>query len=230
MAELLEVVVAVPGRREPIVVNVPAEGRGADLVDAVRRHGESGLAEAGEVVLFVGEDEGKVLEADARLKGSVGHRQTVHASRCRNIAVTVHFGAEDRADQFPPTAKVERVARWAAREFDARPAGDYRLELLDAGGPLDDDTRLAALAEQCQVAFELVPRELTIRYKVNAEDQVSHERFRTARTILTEAGFDPRDYYLKYQDTSYQDNPDTLIRLRDGQVFKAIYSGGGTVS
>lgn len=230
MAEHLEVVVVIPGKQEPIVVTVPADGLGADLLDAVQNHGQSGWGKAEELVLFVGDDEDEVLGLDTPLKDKIKNRHRVHAQRCRMIAVTVRYGTEERADQFPPTAKVERVTRWATQTFGARPAADYRLELLDASGQLADDTRLSVLTPDCQIAFELVPRNLTIRYKVNAEDQVSPERFRTARTILTEAGFAPKDYYLTYKDTSYKDNPDMLIRLQEGQVFKAIYSGGGTVS
>jgi len=73
-----------------------------------------------------------------------------------------------------------------------------------------------------------------IHYTVNDEPQETTEHQLTASQILTNAGIDPSQNYLiqlegRHQ-TSYKDNPETVIHMHEKQTFISNFTGPVPVS
>jgi hypothetical protein len=229
-AEQVQIFVGVPGVQSPLVVMTGANATFADLLVAVKGRAEAGLTVVEELVVF-GDQCEQPYDLAARLVDvGVGHRHQVHVHRHRQIRVTVEHAGQRNDHPFPPTATVNRVREWSVDAFGLAPEADYRLELLDQPGPLTEGICIGTLTHGHSLALELIHRELTIRYRVNAEEEESHERYRTARAILEAAGIAPDKYYLTRGNVSYQADPDKPIRLHNGEQFEAMFAGGGTVS
>lgn len=227
--ETIELLVGVPSQTEPILVTVPQGARVLEVIEIVRGHRGAGLSDAQEIFLFLDGGE-EALGAESRLdEHGIGHRHHVHAHRCRHVDVTVIFNGTQSSRPFAPSARLAQVRNWAVEAFSA-PTDTADYGLTEGQRLLDGDIPLHDVTHHCHVRLDLIPQELTIRYTVNAEPQVAHERHRTLRMILQKADLDPAKYYIKLGVLSYKETPDQPILLHEGEAFTAIYSGGGTVS
>ena len=227
--ESIQLLVSVPGQAEPILMTVPQGARIVEVIEIVRGQGEAGLHDAEEVFLFLA-DQDEALGAEKRLdECGGGHRHHVHAHHCRAVEVNVAFGDVQKSRLFAPSARVGKVKDWAVEAF-AAPTETADYSLGEGQKRLDDDTHLCALTHHCHLRLDLIAQGLTIHYTVNAEPQVAHERHRTPRMILAQADLDASKYFLKNAAQSFKGTPDQPILLHEGEVFTAIYAGGGTVS
>lgn len=79
-------------------------------------------------------------------------------------------------------------------------------------------------ARQCKV----------VRYTVDGELQESSERKLTVNEILRRAGLDPNERYLVEvhckEQTSYKDEGERVIHLKDGMKFLTVHCGPVPVS
>ena len=73
-----------------------------------------------------------------------------------------------------------------------------------------------------------------IIYFVDDEPQRTNKSELTPREILTHAGKDPDQYYLKQlvcgEDISYKDHLDCPIKMEQGMKFISIFCGATVVS
>lgn len=118
----------------------------------------------GDPVLFV-EEEDAPADAGAQLGPLASkHGLKVHLHRCRKVEAQVTFNARSANRQFPPSATVARVKKWAAeKEYGMTPeeAGEHVLQLAGSQERPAPGTHLGALTgrQACHVAFDLVPNE-----------------------------------------------------------------------
>lgn len=116
-----------------------------------------------EVFLFLDEDE-EPLKGKGKGKSAVpglkpGSR--IHVTRCRKIAVTVHYLHRTEEHKFAPGARVKRVKKWAVDTFglEGPDAAEHVLQLCGTTDRPASDTALQKLADrkQCAICFDLVP-------------------------------------------------------------------------
>lgn len=73
-----------------------------------------------------------------------------------------------------------------------------------------------------------------IHYTVMDEPQETTEHELTAKTIMSNAGFDPAENYLEElvgkEKKSYKDKPDALIHMHEHQKFLVVFTGTVPVS
>lgn len=89
------------------------------------------------------------------------HGSRVHVSRCKKIAVTVHYLEKTGEQTFPPGTRVRKVKAWAVEHFklDHHDAAEHVLQLCNSTDRPSTDTPLQDLtdARSCSVCFDLVP-------------------------------------------------------------------------
>jgi hypothetical protein len=90
-------------------------------------------------------------------------RGHVHRGRAQRITATVRFNGESKDREFAPSARVERVFKWAVGDtaFDL-PRDQRAKHTLFLGGTqveADRDAHLGSLATDRDVSFELAPKE-----------------------------------------------------------------------
>ena len=146
------------------LVRVPRDGTTRDIVEAARARGLSAPDGAGAVVLV--EDAEGPLAPDAPLEAAgIAHRGRVHVHRCRRVAVTVNFNADQKTEPFPPSATVARVKAWAVGKHGFGLTGiDATEHLLQACGSTarpDEDVHIGTLVEvsACGLCFDLVAKQ-----------------------------------------------------------------------
>ena len=138
----------------------------AELAEATFDGLRGALAKLGieineEVLLFLDEAEeplkGKGKSAVPGLKPGA----RIHVSRCRKIAVTVHYLHRTAEHNFAPGARVKRVKKWAVDKFglEGPDAAEHVLQLCGSTDRPASDTPLQRLTDrkQCAVCFDLVP-------------------------------------------------------------------------
>ena len=116
----------------------------------------------GETLLFL-EDEEDAVD-DNLLVGKRAGRTGIkaHIHRCRKIRVAVHFKHKTVHDDFPPSAMVARVKRWAAEKkfgMSEEEASNHHLQITGTTEQPDPGTHIGRLAAcpKCAVEFDLVP-------------------------------------------------------------------------
>jgi hypothetical protein len=116
---------------------------------------------APDTLLFV-ENEGEPADAKERIGKKAGRGGVkVHAHRCRNVAVDVHFKDKTIHHEFAPSTTVARVKHWVAVKklgMSEEEASDHHLQLAGTTTQPDPGTHLGALAScpKCKVEFDLV--------------------------------------------------------------------------
>jgi hypothetical protein len=109
-----------------------------------------------------------VDEAEEHLPGErqhpihgLKHGSRIHVSRCKKIAVTVHFHDKTKEHNFPPGARLAVVKQWAVHKFEMAPkdAAEHVLQICNSTTRPPSDTRLQQLVEGhlCALCFDLVP-------------------------------------------------------------------------
>jgi hypothetical protein len=133
--------------------------------------GRFSATDTGEVLVFVGECDDALREADEVENGADQHapvdvNQTldalgirahhhVHHHRCRHVAVDVNFGGSTKHRRFSPATTIAVVTAWARKMFKL---DEFRLQICHTTNKPRDDERLGELVEapKCAICFDLV--------------------------------------------------------------------------
>jgi hypothetical protein len=127
---------------------------------------EAALSGAGiqldkEDLLFLDEEDNPLAAKGKDTPLSLKHGTRLHISRCRKIAVTVHFLDKAAVEKFPPGARVRKVKAWAIEEFELekRDAAEHVLQICGSSRRPAGDTPLNELASKadCSLCFDFVP-------------------------------------------------------------------------
>lgn len=145
------------------LVRVPRDGTARDIIDAAKAHGLT--SPNGEALVLV-EDVEEPLAPDARLEAAgIAHRGRVHVHRCRQVAVAVNFNADQKTEDFPPSATVGRVKKWAVgkKGFDLQgvDATEHLLQVCNSTDRPDEDVHIGTLVRvpDCGLCFDLVAKQ-----------------------------------------------------------------------
>lgn len=129
---------------------------GALLALIVKKHGLDD-----ECLLFL-EDEDEPADGEAAI-GKKASRAgiKVHIHRCRKVAVSVHFKDKTVRDEFPPSATIARIKRWAAVRklgMTEEEASHHHLQLTGTTDQPNPSIHVGTLARcpKCNVEFDLV--------------------------------------------------------------------------
>jgi len=152
------------GITEIALVRVPRNGTVRDIIEAARAHGLT-TPEGAELLVLI-EDAEEPLAPDASLELSgISNRGRVHVHRCRRVVVSVNFNADQKAEEFPPSATVGRVKRWAVgkKGFDLQgvDATEHLLQLCNSTVRPDEDVHIGTLVTvpNCGLCFDLVAKQ-----------------------------------------------------------------------
>lgn len=116
---------------------------------------------APDTLLYV-ENEDEPVDPKERVGKKTGRGGVkVHAHRCRNVTVAVHFKDKTIRHEFSPGTTIARVKHWVAVEklgMSEEEASDHHLQLAGTTTQPDPGTHLGALAScpKCKVEFDLV--------------------------------------------------------------------------
>lgn len=148
----IEIYVHSDGGHGPDLVEVPSDGRVADLVS----EGES---------LWL-EDTNEALPADSSLpEAGIARRSHVHRGRCPTVKVQVRYAGTEIIEEFSPATRVIQVFRWATgpKGFKVPEAQIPKHGLALPGGDelLDPGTHVGSLVSgtRCVVTIDLVPKD-----------------------------------------------------------------------
>lgn len=157
----VEVFLQGEGLPKVVLIRLAAEATVADLMRAAQAAGIASPNDPGHEVRLEDADE----PCDLALKlheAGIRHRGRVHIHRCRRISVTVNFNVRSEKVDFPPSATVRRLKRWADDVFKLSEvdASDHALQLCGSATRPDEDVHLGVLATHatCSVCFDLVPK------------------------------------------------------------------------
>jgi hypothetical protein len=150
--------IQVQGKPAVVDAEVSLPATAGDLQDALKARG---IDLDKDHAAFVDEAEAPVpTERSAPIEG-LKHGARVHVTRCKRVAVTVHFLAHTIERVFPPGTRVRAVKQWAVRELKISPtdAGEHVLQICNAIDQPPTDTALAELVQghACSMCFDLVP-------------------------------------------------------------------------
>lgn len=91
----------------------------------------------------------------------IKEKSIVHCHRCRHVLVTVNYNGVTKQNQFPPSATVARVQKWAVKEFGLKgqDAEDKVLRTDANAQPLEPDTHIGSLTPPavCSLSLYLTP-------------------------------------------------------------------------
>lgn len=147
------------------IVKAESEAKLKDVITELAADVGGGFAAAvksGQAVISL-EDEGNDLPQAMSLKqAGVRDRSRVHVHRCHKVKVTVNFNGETKSDDLPPSTRVEKLKKWAVKEFDIDKveATEHALQLCGTADRPDEDTHIGTLTPNgtCSVCFDLVPK------------------------------------------------------------------------
>lgn len=146
------------------LVRVPRDGTARDIIEAARAHGLS--TPDGAEALVLAEDADEPLAPDATLEAAgIAHRGRVHVHRCRQVAVSVNFNADQKTEDFPPSATVGRVKKWAVgkKAFDLQgvDATEHLLQVCNSAVRPDEDVHIGTLVTvpDCGLCLDLVAKQ-----------------------------------------------------------------------
>jgi hypothetical protein len=154
------------GAREIRVLELPAHATVRELVEAAQAQGVAAAPHnGGRAVAAYAEDGDAPLPAGATLEAAgLGHQSSVHLSRCKQVAVTVDYNGQTRAESFGPGVPIHRVKAWAVgrQGFNLAPvdAAEHVLQLPGTSDRPDEDVHIGSLvgATGCGVEFDLVAK------------------------------------------------------------------------
>lgn len=161
----IEIFVQGEGIPDIALVRVPGDGTVGDIVEAGRAQRRPGAGDAGQLVVFL-EDEEEALDPAATLAAAgIRHRGRVHLHRCHRVAVTVNYNGRQIVRDFPPSTTVRRVKRWVDSKegFDLRgvDATEHLLQVCGTTVRPDEDTHIGTLVTLpgCPLCFDLVAKQ-----------------------------------------------------------------------
>ncbi|MCL4239727.1 MAG: hypothetical protein KJ048_00090 [Dehalococcoidia bacterium] len=145
------------------LVLVPRDGTAQDIITAAKAHGLT--TPDGEALVSI-EDADEPLAPNARLDAvGIVHRGRVHVHRCRRVAVSVNFNGDTTGEDFPPSATVGRVKKWAvskkAFNLQSVDATEHVLQMCNSSTRPDEDVHIGTLvtAPDCRLCFDLVAKQ-----------------------------------------------------------------------
>lgn len=162
----LQIFVQAEGKRDIRVLELPASATVRELVEAAHAQGvEPSRISSNHGVSVYTEDGDTPLPIGATLEAAgLGNQSSVHLSRCKKVAVTVHHNGKDRSESFGPGVPMHRVKEWAVgkKGFDLTPvdAAEHVLQITGTSDRPDEDVHIGSLvgATGCGVEFDLVPK------------------------------------------------------------------------
>ena len=172
MASQIEIFVHGQGKKPSVV----AASSDETLREVLVRAGIIAAGETGAILVFVGECDEAMREADDVEDGADQHapvdaNQTVdalgvrahhhvHHHRCRHVVVDVNFGGQTKHRRFSPATTIAVVTAWARKKFrlDPASASEFRLQVCGTKNQPRDDEHLGELVEvpKCAICFDLV--------------------------------------------------------------------------
>lgn len=154
MPKEIEIYVHTTDQHDPKLVKIPQDATVEDLLMTIAPEGHHEFH-------LVLEDEEETKERHQRLCDcGVHHRRHVHCHRCQQIQVSVFFNGE-ATRQFPPSATIGQVLKWALKAFklSGPDATDKSLRLTSAPNePLPETVHVGSLTKspKCSVQLNLV--------------------------------------------------------------------------
>jgi hypothetical protein len=140
-----------PRHDEPELIEISETLTVQELIEIHGQDGDSVWIEDGEEIV----SETVVVEV-------VKERGHIHIGRCREIAVVVRYGGDEKPYPFPPGTTIHSVFEWAAGEhgFGLPPAQRPAHGLFVPGSqtPLDSAQHVGALAHECGLILDLAPK------------------------------------------------------------------------
>jgi hypothetical protein len=163
-AAIIDIFLQGEGIEEIILLQLPENSKVAEVIEIAKAKGcpvDDSMAAA----VFLENEEEPVKDIEKTIK-SVGihHRKRIHVHRCRKIAVTVNFNSEQKMREFPASATIKRVHRWAVGEngfkLDDQDATEHALQLCGTDVRPDEEKHVGTLTTfpTCTVCFDLVPK------------------------------------------------------------------------
>lgn len=108
----IELFVQGEGIKDIVMIEVPVEGSIRDILLAVKASGHSFEDEA-QIAVFLEEEEHS-FDLDQSLdEAGIHHRKSIHLHRCHHVEVSVNFNGQAKQEEFPPSATIKRVKKWA---------------------------------------------------------------------------------------------------------------------
>jgi hypothetical protein len=124
------------------------------------------LGEPAEGWVFLREDDEDALAPDQTLaKANVQDRSHIFAGKVRHLSVEVQFNGASKDREFPASAKVQRVFRWAVGnrgfDLDKADAAEHILSVAQAGDIPAPDVLIGSLPRDRpgHLLFNLVPKQ-----------------------------------------------------------------------
>lgn len=162
----LQIFVQAEGAREIRALELPAQTTVRELVEAAKAQGLAAEGEGkGHTISVYAEDRDEALSLDATLEAAgLGNQSSVHLSRCKKVAVTVHYNGKQRSESFGPGVPMHRVKQWAVGKqgFDLSSvdAAEHVLQITGTQERPDEDVHVGTLVQpkRCAVEFDLVAK------------------------------------------------------------------------
>lgn len=159
--ETIEVFLQGEGISEVQIVRISEQSTVQELIEKAGAIVDSSRSDA-VAVLFLEDSDGE-LSSKVTLKDvGIGHRSRVHSHRCRRVVVTVNFKDDHKSHEFPPSATVRKVKRWADEEFELKgiDATEHALQICGTATRPDEDVHIGSLVKfpDCKICFDLVPK------------------------------------------------------------------------
>lgn len=109
-----------------------------------------------------GNDSDQAHPKNAQIKDILKeHGVRVHLHHCKQINVSVRFGAEEVHHQFSPATTIGRIRQWAGHDLGMQPndIAEHVLQITGTSEQPDVDTHIGSLTSYpaCSVTFDLVP-------------------------------------------------------------------------
>jgi hypothetical protein len=113
-----------------------------------------------ELYLFEEDAEAEIIGHDIE-KLNREHGVRLHLHRCKHVRVTVRYADRAVEKDFPPSATIGRIKKWAAQQIGMTPedAAEHVLQFSGASEQPDADLHVGSFAKcpECSVSFDLVP-------------------------------------------------------------------------
>jgi hypothetical protein len=129
------------------------------LEEAVRLRGGAIAEEAAAFLVFL-QDEDEPLRHAKLPRSKPGQPLCLHVHRCRKVKVDTSFNGQIKEVSLAPSRTVGATKTYVATKlFGMTPhdAAEHVLQIAGTDEQPDADTHIGALAEHCEVAFDLVP-------------------------------------------------------------------------
>ena len=158
----MEVFLQGEGLKDIVLVQVPRDGNVGDLIEAAKERGLLLGDDKTPSLVFIEEGEDELNLNESLKESGIRHRSHIHIHRCRKIKVLVNFNGQQESREFPPSATVGRVKKWAVKVFNMSDvdATEHVLQITGSDERPDEDIHIGTLVTcpNDQLSFDLVPK------------------------------------------------------------------------